>query len=152
MSKRKMGKISLDELILLAKTKAKDLDRDIGKVLEQDKMKSKKVAVDLLLFNNAVEEIYMRLLHKKQNRRPSLYQFLDTLKSTNMVNDEVYEAISKIRDLRNRVAHSFDILDSIFYVFSRNNYGLANMIKLRQRVKLIVEDVEVTNYYINEAA
>ncbi len=148
MSRRKMSKVSLEDLIVLVKRTAEEIDEGIALVLQENEVESKKVAIDLLLFNNATEEIYMRLIQMDGKNRPSVYQYLESLQATNFITDDVYQAIVKIRVLRNRIAHSFDILDSVFYVFSKNLHGLRKMIQLRERLKLIVSDIEENHCYL----
>lgn len=151
MSRRKMSKISLEELIVLVRRTAEEIDEGIAMVLQKNEVESKKVAIDLLLFNNVAEEIYMRLMQMNGKDRPSIYEYLESLQATNFITDDVYQAIVKIRILRNRIAHSFDILDSVFYVFSRNLHGLRKMIQLRERLKLIVSDIEENHCYLSVA-
>ena len=141
MTKRK----TLEELSAILQDKNRFINENIAKVLMEDEETSVRVGVEIIQFMSTVDETYSQILEKKNGRRPKQNNLMTELPKFG-VPEQMLEALSKVKSIRNWLSHSVDMKTTMFTVFPRNLKGLSKIVKLRTRLQYIsnntIEDLE----------
>ena len=148
------------ELLAEAQKRALLFDQEIANVFKEkgeensEYNSSKKVAIAILEFSNLIEEVYCRVIKRQTSKRPAPNKMLAELQRCN-VDDELLHSFTKIKQFRNRIAHSETLERYVLSYFQKNLNGLDRIIKIKKRMSVILElardDVEYAYVYVEAA-
>lgn len=139
---RKKNLIELSEMI---KEKSVFLNKNIMKLLIKDNDMSEKVAIELLAFCSIADEVYCRLIQREKGHRPRSKELINEMKYAN-VSQSLIESLYKIKRIRNTLAHSVDMKETISGIYQPTLKGLGRAVRFQERILFvsenIIEDVE----------
>lgn len=132
------------ELVEEAQKKALLFNLEIENMLmedEGDNIASKKVAIILLEFANLAEEIYNRVIKRQTSKRVASHKVLKEMKYCSM-DSQLIECLSKVKQFRNRIAHSIVLEQPVIGYFKKELVGLDRVAKIKFQMNTILQNAK----------
>jgi hypothetical protein len=135
------------ELMAEAQRKVDLFDKKIANVLEEigdegsENEAAKTVAVAIMEFANLMEEIYLRILKRQTSKRVVFHQCLNEMRFCS-INEDVIHCLSKIKQFRNRIAHSTVLERPVVNYFTKKTTGVDRIATIKYRMNLILENAK----------